>query len=124
MMNEFLELEFWRIISVRVEDTLVVVELWWWSSRTWQSWRTFLGGVLSSYARMSFGDLSNCDKIRNSLRARVLEDNQRKSGGYSGGRRGSLVHKSCAKRILYLVVAMVVVEQDMAVVENLSRWSS
>ncbi|PPS05524.1 hypothetical protein GOBAR_AA15125 [Gossypium barbadense] len=62
MMNEFLELEFWRIIGVRVEDTLVVV----------QSWRTFLGAVLSSYARMSFGALSNCDKIRNSLRGALV----------------------------------------------------
>ena len=44
-------------------------------------------------------------------------------GGYSGGGRGSLVHKSCAKRILYLKLVMVVVEQDMAVVENLSQWS-
>ncbi|PPS12687.1 hypothetical protein GOBAR_AA07954 [Gossypium barbadense] len=44
-------------------------------------------------------------------------------GGYSGGDRGSLVHKSCAKRILYLVVAMAMVEQDMAIVENLSQWS-
>ncbi|PPS04337.1 hypothetical protein GOBAR_AA16321 [Gossypium barbadense] len=43
-------------------------------------------------------------------------------GGYSGGRRGSLGHKSCAKRILSLVVAMVVGEQDIAIVENLSRW--
>ncbi|PPS07521.1 hypothetical protein GOBAR_AA13124 [Gossypium barbadense] len=54
----------------------------------------------------------------------VLENNRREGrGGYSGGGRGSLVQKSCVKRILYLVVAMVVVEQDMAVVENLSQWS-
>ncbi|PPS07573.1 hypothetical protein GOBAR_AA13076 [Gossypium barbadense] len=52
---------------------------------------------------------------------RVLESNRFESGGgYSDGRSGSLGHNSCAKRI---VVAMVVVEQDMAIVENLSRWS-
>ncbi|PPR84280.1 hypothetical protein GOBAR_AA36433 [Gossypium barbadense] len=52
-------------------------------------------------------------------RRRVLESDRFESGGgYSGGRKGSLGHKSYAKRILYLVVAMVMVEQDMAVVEN------
>ncbi|PPS06848.1 hypothetical protein GOBAR_AA13803 [Gossypium barbadense] len=49
----------------------------------------------------------------------IGQDPNKSGGGYSGGGRGSLVHKSSAKRILYLVVAMVVVEQDMAVVENL-----
>ncbi|PPR84698.1 hypothetical protein GOBAR_AA36014 [Gossypium barbadense] len=74
-MNEFLELEFWRIIGVRLEeDTSVVVELWSWPSRTWQLWRTFPGGVFSSYARMSFGALSDYDKIRNSLRG-ILKHN-------------------------------------------------
>ena len=53
----------------------------------------------------------------------IGQGNDESGGGYSGGGRGSLVHKSYAKRILYLVVAIVVVEQDMAVVENLSRWS-
>ncbi|PPS20412.1 hypothetical protein GOBAR_AA00142 [Gossypium barbadense] len=43
-------------------------------------------------------------------------------GGYSGSGRGSLGHKSYTKRILYLVVAIVVVEQDMAVVKNLFQW--
>ncbi|PPS07714.1 hypothetical protein GOBAR_AA12934 [Gossypium barbadense] len=63
MMNEFLELEFWRIIDVRVEeDTPVALELW----------RTFPSGVFSSYARMSFGALSDCDKIRNSLRGALV----------------------------------------------------
>ncbi|PPR84279.1 hypothetical protein GOBAR_AA36432 [Gossypium barbadense] len=53
------------------------------------------------------------------LELRVLESDRFESGGgYSGGRKGSLGHKSYAKRILYLVVAMVMVEQDMAVVEN------
>ncbi|PPS09003.1 hypothetical protein GOBAR_AA11640 [Gossypium barbadense] len=49
--------------------------------------------------------------------------NDESGGGYSGGGRGSLVHKSCAKRTLYLVVAVVVVEQDMAVMENLCQHS-
>ncbi|PPR94265.1 hypothetical protein GOBAR_AA26401 [Gossypium barbadense] len=53
----------------------------------------------------------------------ISQSNDEGGGGYSGGGRGSLVFKSCAKRILYLVVAMVVVEQDKAVVDNLSRWS-
>ncbi|PPS19693.1 hypothetical protein GOBAR_AA00870 [Gossypium barbadense] len=52
-----------------------------------------------------------------------LSNRRESRGGYSGGVRGSLVYKSCTKRILYLVVAMVVVEQDMAVVEILSQWS-
>ncbi|PPS11504.1 hypothetical protein GOBAR_AA09138 [Gossypium barbadense] len=53
----------------------------------------------------------------------ISQGNDESGGGYSGGGRGSLVHKSYAKRVLYLVVAMVVVEQDMAVVENLCQWS-
>ncbi|PPS16525.1 hypothetical protein GOBAR_AA04053 [Gossypium barbadense] len=32
-------------------------------------------------------------------------------------------HKCCAKRILFLKLAMVVVEQGMTVMENLSQWS-
>ncbi|PPS19945.1 hypothetical protein GOBAR_AA00623 [Gossypium barbadense] len=55
---------------------------------------------------------------------RIIDQGHDKSGGgYSSGGRGSLVYKSCAKRISYLAVAMVVVEQDMAVVENLFQWS-
>ncbi|PPS07174.1 hypothetical protein GOBAR_AA13477 [Gossypium barbadense] len=80
----------------------------------------------SSYVMMSLGVLYNCDKTRNFLGdvRKVLESDRFESGGgYSGCHRGSLGHKSCAKRILYLVVAMVVVEQDMAVMENLPRWS-
>ncbi|PPS01559.1 hypothetical protein GOBAR_AA19103 [Gossypium barbadense] len=57
------------------------------------------------------------------LKRIISQGNDKSGGGYSGGGRVSLVHKSCAKRILYLVVAMVVVEQDMAVMENLSQWS-
>ncbi|PPR80254.1 hypothetical protein GOBAR_AA40461 [Gossypium barbadense] len=53
----------------------------------------------------------------------VGQGNDESGGGYSGGDRGSLVHKSYTKRILYLVVAIVVVEQDMAVVENLFQLS-
>ncbi|PPS13614.1 hypothetical protein GOBAR_AA06971 [Gossypium barbadense] len=53
----------------------------------------------------------------------ISQGNDKSGGGYSGDGRGSLVHKSCAERILYLVVAIVVVEQDMTVVENLSQWS-
>ncbi|PPR84581.1 hypothetical protein GOBAR_AA36133 [Gossypium barbadense] len=56
-------------------------------------------------------------------RGDLVSDRFESGGEYSGGRRSSLGHKSYAKRILYLVVAMVVVEQDMAVVENLLRWS-
>ncbi|PPS12915.1 hypothetical protein GOBAR_AA07725 [Gossypium barbadense] len=63
-------------------------------------------------------------KITTTKMYTFLENNQHKGrGGYSGGGRGSLVHKSCTKRILYQVVAMAVVEQDMTVVENLSWWS-
>ncbi|PPR97714.1 hypothetical protein GOBAR_AA22954 [Gossypium barbadense] len=40
----------------------------------------------------------------------IGQGNDESGGGYSGGGRGSLVYKSNAKRILYLVVAMVVVE--------------
>ncbi|PPR91499.1 hypothetical protein GOBAR_AA29187 [Gossypium barbadense] len=40
----------------------------------------------------------------------IGQGNDESGGGYSGGGRGSLVHKSCTKSILYLVVAMVVVE--------------
>ncbi|PPR85656.1 hypothetical protein GOBAR_AA35035 [Gossypium barbadense] len=53
----------------------------------------------------------------------IGQGNDESGGGYSGGGRGSLVYKSCAKRVLYLVVAMVVIEQDMTVVENLCQWS-
>ena len=53
----------------------------------------------------------------------IGQSNDESGGGYSGGGRGSLVHKSCAKRILYLVVAMVMVEQGMAVVEDLFQLS-
>ncbi|PPS08776.1 hypothetical protein GOBAR_AA11865 [Gossypium barbadense] len=52
----------------------------------------------------------------------IVQGPDKSGGGYSGGGKGSLSYKSCAKRILYLVVAMVVVEQDMAVVENLCQW--
>ncbi|PPS16038.1 hypothetical protein GOBAR_AA04543 [Gossypium barbadense] len=45
---------------------------------------------------------------------RIIDQGNHESvGGYFGGGWGSLVYKSSTTRILYLVVAMVVVEQDM-----------
>ncbi|PPS05684.1 hypothetical protein GOBAR_AA14963 [Gossypium barbadense] len=46
----------------------------------------------------------------------ISQGNDESGGGYSGGGRGSLVHKSYEEVI-------VVVGQDLAVVENLFQWS-
>ncbi|PPS12747.1 hypothetical protein GOBAR_AA07891 [Gossypium barbadense] len=95
---------------------------WWWLSR----WVLVLWGdiIRNVLVGLLLGRLGRGVKlpVLGIPRTGVLERNRFESGGgYSGGRKGSLGHKSCAKRILSLVVAMVVGEQDMIVGENLSR---
>ncbi|PPS07973.1 hypothetical protein GOBAR_AA12672 [Gossypium barbadense] len=52
----------------------------------------------------------------------IGQSNDEGEGGYSVVVEVGF-HKCCAKRILYLKLAMVVVEQGMAVVDNLSQRS-